>query len=514
MKYLSRTLLFTLPTSLLLMSTSSYAAIDAQGASELKSLIGNYIQEQQKITAATGATLEVDGETVVTPQSTYYSIIMPRLVTHYPGDSITYDMGKTAINAMPGNTPDEWKISFSLPKTVSVNTPKDGKINIHFGSQKTSGIWNSKLNYMFRLNAEYKDVSIDKTFPAAATDATAPAPEPENVLKIATFNIVQNLQEDSPGSQTWSGPADFNAKNITADKMSLGEVSAHYTMKNIDYTVMSEIRNDLKSITEKGEDLNDLRNNPAAALGIFDVIVKMLEKPMGAFTSEFTMKDLKVMGLSNAQSYKEDFSLSSAHFGFDSDLINPQKASMALRLGMNGMSIPLEDNGGFAPKSSELEIKVNSLPLAELLRNARQMAALANPDATQTPPQDTQPPKSFQQILIDAQTNLSNKLDINSDILNVHGQGTAQASAQSMIGVIADQTWEIKGLDAFLEKLKADQQNPGASNEIAQKLAVLQIMGQISPDHPDTRTYHLIVDDKGQMTMNGTDMMSMMGNMR
>ncbi|OIN87523.1 MAG: hypothetical protein AUJ12_02000 [Alphaproteobacteria bacterium CG1_02_46_17] len=505
MKHIPRTLLLTMPTALLLMSTTaSYAAIDAQGAAELKSLISNYIQEQQKITAATGATLVANGETTVTPQGTYYSVILPHLVTRYPGDVVSYDMGKIAINAMPGKTADEWKVSFSLPRTVSVNTPKDGKVDFHFGQQKASGLWNSKMNYMFQINAEYKNVTIEKTMPDT--------PEPQvPLVTIGTINIKQNLQEDTPGSKTWSGPADFSAQNIQTDKLSIGEVSANYMIKNVDYTVMTKMRDELKSMGENSQSLSDLQNNPTAALNMFDVMAKMFENPMGEFTSELTLKDLKATGYTNTpEASGDEVTLKSAHFGMDMNLSNPQKASMVFRLGLDGLDVPLEDKKDVTPKNAELEIKVDSLPLMELVKTTRQIAGVemqgATPDAT--------PVKPYPQILAEAQTSFSNKVDINTDILNVHGQGAAQASGQSMIGLTTDQNWEIKGLDALLEKLKNDQQNPEISQQIAQKLAILQLMGQMSPDKPDIRTYHLVVDDQGKMTMNGADLMSMMGNMK
>lgn len=182
---------------------------------------------------------------------------------------------------------------------------------------------------------------------------------------------------------------------------------------------------------------------------------------------------------------------------------------MTFRLGLDGLdvtsaTVSAQDKRVF-PKNSDLTIKITNLPISEFMRMGKDQLAVANGTAAPT----TQ--KTPQAILSDAGTAAEYTLVYASDLLKVNGKGTVSASAKSMFGVLTDQMIEIEGLDAAIETIKAESANDPEAARMLQTLTMAQMMGQQDPNNPKRRTYHIVVDETGKATLNGSDLGAMMG---
>ena len=86
-------------------------------------------------------------------------------------------------------------------------------------------------------------------------------------------------------------------------------------------------------------------------------------------------------------------------------------------------------------------------------------------------------------------------------------------------GLLLDLNLTWTGLDEFLNQLRARAANPGAhpgdETSLAsaiQALSVMQLLGQQGDgsDGRSERRYHLVIDEQGQLLLNGTDMRALM----
>lgn len=248
------TALLTATTALLvLISPKADAAVDAQGAEQLKAMIQTYIDEQKQIATVGGSTITTDGDILVTPKDRYYEVITPHIKALYQNNMV-YDLGKIAINAMPTNNPDEWKVSYTLPSPISFKGP-DGKDiwQVMFGEQKTGGVWNTKLGYTSKLDATYQNVQFSGTTEENAPPVTG---------KIKTVTLNQNFVLD-PSTQKWSGPINGMAQNITIGTSTqtyatVGEAKVDYVVSGLDAAAINAMRNQFKQMGQSGQNVANL----------------------------------------------------------------------------------------------------------------------------------------------------------------------------------------------------------------------------------------------------------------
>ncbi|HRK97372.1 MAG TPA: hypothetical protein PLE43_02715 [Alphaproteobacteria bacterium] len=511
MKSVFHNLMLTTPIALLLLhATPSLAAIDEQGAQNLKSLIQNYIQEQQTLSSTDGVELKTQGDLTISPKDTYYQVSLPHLKAQYPDNRIV-DLGIITMNAMPGKTGDEWNVSIALPKKITSTSSTGAITDIKIGHQKTSGIWNVPLNYMTKYNAEYQNIDI-------ATPAEDKSPPFKTTINL--LNIDQNFTENT-ATHTWSGPLNVIAKNVyfgknEKEKLTLGEANIKYQIFDLDMTSLKTFQKNIKEAQGNKTNFTNIGNNPMQILQIYDVIANNFETPMGAITSNLTIKNLEIYGLKVSTEQPENlpFKLASAHFGFDADMHAPQNVKTNIRFGFSDLKTPFEDTKNLTPDSIDLDIKIGNIPLQDIIANGRkQIGILSATQAGDKEPQEKtpEPVKPFSKILGDAGTNANHKFHINTPLINAKGEGTVRATSTNPIGIASDQTWEITGLNALIAELNSKSASNPMGQNVTGPLVILQMAGQISPDNPDTRTYHLVMSDQGNITINGADFSALMG---
>lgn len=512
MKILSRSLLMTAPAALLLLcSTASHAAIDEQGAETLKTLLQQRVNDQKQMSAAVGATVETSGEVVVTPKDTYYNAVLPAVKTTYEG-GVIYELGKIVVNAIPDETGEEWKIALALPSDIYMTDRSGEKITVHLGSQKASGIWNTKLNTTTKFRGEYQDITVTGQNMSGTPDA-----KPVNA-KIKTVTVNQDFDKDASGEK-FSGPMSLVANGIELgvsdqEKLTISEVSAKYVMKDVSLATVTKVKEQMKQIGVNSAKTGESAQSPIDPARLLNTFVTILDNPLGEVTSDLVVSNLEVRAMESDPVSGEKVptltGIKSINYGIDMNMADPAHAGFGLRLGMEGLSIDSpklnEDQKKYLPQKIAFDLKASNIPAQELLKSVSgQFALMADPTSTAVP---DQAPKSPQELLALANAKLDYTLQINSAAAKVNGKGTAAATLNNMLGLTSDQTFEIEGLDNMITELKTNPQMTG----ILQPLAMIQMMGQQNQDNPQLRTYHLVVDEQGQVTMNGADMSAMIGD--
>ena len=525
--------LLTATTAIIALSPTtalSAPAIDQQGAEQVKSAIQAYIEEQKQISAASGSELVTEGELTVTPtDGKYYAVVTPYikmlLLKHraYKGSNqtaenmpvptptlITYDIGKISINVMPTDNADEWKFSYSLPTNINfLNGQNEKMATITLGSQQAAGIWNTKLHYTSKAKINYQDV----TFTADSHKGKPPVN-----ASMKDIDIVQNFTHDA-ATNSWAGPIKATASNVTLTKngqnvATIGEVGVDYSISGMNTEIMEKVRDEVKKLGEMNEPETNPYNNPRQTLKILDAMTAMFQSQMGEFKGTYSIKDLSVNTPAKTPDAKPvSFSLKNAYWGIEFSQMTPPKSSIGFSMGMSGLNTNQDEFAQFIPQDFDINLKADNLPIAEIMDAAKSQIAAKIPDEQGTPQAPIAKP-DIRAMLVNAGATLTDSIKIKAGAYNIDGNGTIKASSVNMFGATADQNLKIDGLDNIINELNKQAANTPQLRRAAGPLTMLQMMGQQDPNNPSVRTYHLVVDDQGNMTMNGSDLGAMIGGGR
>lgn len=502
-----------LPVTILLLSTSAMAAdISPEGAATLKTVIQSFLDERVKLSAVNGGNMVLDGQLNVEPASGYYAVTLPHIkMRSATGD--TTDMGIITMNALPGNSDKEWKMAVALASPIKF-TDAAGKTEgeLSIGQQKFAGIWNVDLNSYSMLDARYHNI----TFKNGTQETTITAPETA---------IQYNLKSNGDATkQLWSGPITFTSRDIkitdTIDHSDFAVKSAsmNMTVKDHNPAEVKKFTDQMSAIAEHTQDPARMTNQHA--LGMYNLITNFISNSSDGFTSNAQLKDVSYSYEDSTTKEKKNMSIGAIAFGLSAMGFMQDSVDTNIRFSYDGLSISPQstEDADSVPTKANFDIALNKLPFKALIDLGRgsiqasdsknaQSAHLANQEALLKLPQ----------LLTQAGTNLTiNNTEISSPAYRGFVNGVVNANVQAVKSFTADIKGEIKGLDGLLQKLAQLAQNPNnpAAPKIQQTmgtLTVLQMIGQQKPDDPTTRTYHLQVDDKGSVKMNGADLGAVMG---
>lgn len=111
---------------------------------------------------------------------------------------------------------------------------------------------------------------------------------------------------------------------------------------------------------------------------------------------------------------------------------------------------------------------------------------------------------------------LTHTLDVSSPAYTGKGNGTVTANKKAAQFYTADQYLQVEGLDAIVTKVNEQiAKSPASKAEALQKtlgpLTIMQMVGLKDDANPDLRTYKFVLNERGQMLLNGADMSMLLG---
>jgi hypothetical protein len=173
-------------------------AINQAGADKLKPQLLETLKNLEVQLKAQGYTLKQEGPLLIEPAGNYYAITTSALSLTF-GANISRNIGMVAINAIPTDDPDIFKVAIAIPTPIT-DTTADGKQTgiITLGTQNMNGLWHLKANTFIQLAATYKDIQYKNI----AENKTFTLPELAATIKLSKND--QNL---------WSGPTTIDIKN-------------------------------------------------------------------------------------------------------------------------------------------------------------------------------------------------------------------------------------------------------------------------------------------------------------
>ena len=145
----------------LLFSTPAQAyEINDAGAKQLETLVSTLIDRQKATIGLSGGALETDGNITVEQADSYYAITLPPMVFRN-AQGMQSKIGLIAINAIPTNNPDNWKMSIAIPTPILYSDKENNPVmRIDIGHQRMGGLWNGKLKNFSKLAARYSDLTF------------------------------------------------------------------------------------------------------------------------------------------------------------------------------------------------------------------------------------------------------------------------------------------------------------------------------------------------------------------
>lgn len=513
----ARLLFLVFAVIVLIAPAPAFAQITPQGVEKLQSLFADIIARYASAAKSSGAELITEGDILVEPGDFYYAVTLPH-VSVKQKDGSTTEIGMISANVIPGEKPDQWKMTVALPTPLTHRNP-EGTITLiaGIGSQNFAGIWHEKFGTFIKINAQYKDIAIDQ--PLEQTRAAIPS-----------ASLTYDLTENAEGR--WSGPADFKMSDFRMmfdkDKSEahIGSLSVTSAIKDYALDSAQNYQAQIEALTESYEAGDAPSDSTAHLLGVYNMVFDFLGKAWDGFGFSMTMTDFSLTRPPSPGTPEGRIIISNAGFGFDMDGFRSGIVRMGLAVNYDGflMTPTTPDYNPATPGHVEARLNIGNLPYAEMVdlgRGALQ-GTLQNPQAGKLA--GLQAMMMLPQILTTAQTTATlNTMTFGNAQYDVLANGAMTANLKAVSGATGKARAEVSGMERLTELLKTSAENPGV--DAAQKktmqdtlatLAVVQMIGQMEKNSAgkDVRVYNFELNEQGQALLNGTDMQMLFNSVK
>ncbi|QQG37097.1 MAG: hypothetical protein HYS17_04855 [Micavibrio aeruginosavorus] len=495
-------------------SLPAAAAMSAEDGKRLKDLFGGMVDHYRNEARLQGGDLLVEGEVMVEPGDNYFAITLPHL-TSLSADGTKINIGLIAINAVPGNQPQEWKMTLAMPTPITMYdaSGKESAV-LEIGSQNFAGVFHESFKNFVRLNAQYKNISFYDPVDGAK-------------ITIPDARAVYDLKQG--GNALWSGPMNLSASNIQATFGNTGAAGKIASIR-LDSTIKDYSIEAANAYNEKMEalieslDTDRPSDSTSHFMGMYNTVFDFLTTVWDGFGSDFTISGAEFITPAAGDKPASTIKIGKAGFGFMAEGLKSNQVMLRPTVTLSGLSITPPPAGfdQLAPDSFNLDLTLNNLPLTKLsdLGKKSLEQSSQSPESGGLVMQNTV--AMAQKLLTDAGASLkivntgASKADEYSVLLN----GSAAANIQALLGGTAKLRVEIFGLETILSSLQTLANDPAVSAENKQSaanalqvLTLLQMIGQqgTNGNGQPTRTYDVEITPDGKQLLNGADMMTVMG---
>ena len=499
----------------------SAPAIDDAGAAKLKQEVQDTLAFSLKMTEIAGEGLKMDGDISVIPSGSYYQVKIPNLRFDVAGGR--FNIGNIVINASPTDD-GGYLASAAVPTQMTyMNSTGLTTATVTIGEQKSASVWYPAINNVTKNDSFYKNIVID----VKANN------ERDNFqVKIDNFKIVRNLTKNADG--IWSGPDAVNLDNLvvispeqTDNILSIGRITGNTVSDQLDMAQLFALQKSIEKM------VGEAAANPEDPQAVKTLVEDMMsaQSMMNGFSTALEIADVKFRFVDNkprtneagVQEAPKNVSFDVAQFGYGLSLkdIKQDKGSSAVKITLDGLKtsgVP-DDVAGFIPTSSNIDIKIDSLPMKKLsesfmsvIRSAMNVSTVMD-SAERQAAQDKAGMEAMSalatlpMLLTEAGTKLTvNDTRVDSPNLLTSLDGYFTMTQGKM-------TLAFKGMDELITKLQS--MNTPQSAEMAQKLTLMQMSGQNQPgpDGKSNRVYVFEMTPDGKFLLNGADMSALMGMM-
>lgn len=503
--FLSGKCLFLALCFLALFNAPAYSAVDESGRKQLETVVNNIIGLYREKVEERGNTLVTEGELLVETNDDYYAITLPFIKIIHANDMHT-DVGMIAVNAIPGDDPDSWKVTLAVPTPIIKYDTLDNPVTtVNIGSQNFMGVWNEKFRNFIKLNAAYKNVEINNK----TQDFRVTIPE---------ITLVNKIEEGEGG--LWSGPSrialtDFNLEGAAGKlKAHIDKVSIEGRIKDYSIDAVLDTEEKLSALEESYEADGAESTSASHVTGIYNLVFDELSEALDGFTGTVRMQGLKMTKPPVALSPEGRLNLDTISATFGMGGFRTGSVDLEFDLRYDGLTFaPLpEEQKDVLPDHMTVDFQINRLPFRKMVELGRSSVktAMQNPGSAQM--------TGIQALLIlpklatDAGTSVSfEDLSIGNDVYNLFLNAVLNADHNATKGFIGNGRMEIKGLDKLIEinnqginnqELTAEQR--AKIQQAVMVMTMLKGMGEKQAN--DVYVYDFSLSKDGKAMLNGQAM--------
>ncbi len=519
--------------AILTFASPSFAAIDAAGAETLKTMYKN-IESGINVYFIGREELKSVGDLSVTPKDYYYEVVTPYYYLQLDTRTVL-DIGKVAINVIPDENGEDYKISYSLPPAVTIKS--DGKVlgTLTIGAQRTNMVWNNKLKFVTFYDQSFEDFALKA--------------DNQTLASLKKITGTRSLKTDGPkgklNGETHITFQDFSAGTNNAVSVKIAQADVSGVIKNLDMAKILDLQAKVDEFKKSGQ-LKKFNAEPADSQAVkeyFEILATIFEGDMGEVQTDVKFKNIVIKeeakkpsdtaGVAQAtgetSANPPSVEIGELTFGGGVSSQGHNKNKIDLRVGVGGVKIDGVDPASqdipkelqaFLPQKFVFNIGLENFPYTDFVKMAPEVmpqqtqtqAALANRAEVARPGLSPADQEKFKAMLVSAGSKITNELVIESELYKVGGKGLTEFIT-GPIPIKTDQDFTVTGLDKVMAELNKLTATYPQVQQALSSITMMQMMGQVDPAHPDVRRFHFISDENGKATLNGSDLSSLMGGM-
>lgn len=535
MRVLGMNLLCT--SALLMALVAAPASGTPADTEELRSIIQEYLDLQKLNAGAQGGALLLKGELRVTEVGGVQKVTIPPLEFRLRGGGhFTVEATTLDATALPPVSPaggSRWNIIATLPTKLRVYG-EDGQpeLDVSLARQSFQAVWEREFEQFTNVHFELGGLAFKSRKGTGAG-------------RIESVRWDYDLTPGSGG--LWSGPGHGS---LTGFSLTDPKDKTHFTIARLDFgtecrdckgaAMKSALRQAREARSPAGQ--AKLAANPSQMADMIRVALGQC----GQMSARYEMTDLDC-SIGPTKRAPRPIHLSMHLAGFGGELTPEPGDSLysgSIRYNVAGLAgiSEMDTSGsplvaGLMPHDLKFELAFRHADPRRFFLGMAQASSSdsaddATPDAAAPDGSDdneagaarqargTSAPGRLREALLPPGAGYDLKelsVDVASGRMLMTGSVTGVEHVP--FGLLLDLNLTWTGLDEFLNQLRARAANPGAhpgdETSLAsaiQALSVMQLLGQQGDgsDGRSERRYHLVIDEQGQLLLNGTDMRALM----
>ncbi len=447
-----------------------------------------------------GSGMAAEPEVIVTEVGDVFEVRIPDLMlTTGSGDSVRFglvELSLTPIGEAPVDPAEDWMASrrYRLDMTPPKRIEIESGFEVHaitYEASDITGVWLPALHNFVEIGAQLRNLEL--TDPTGLTLATA-----------ERASWVADLQETEPG--IWSGPYGMEVSNVVIEPPEGGLV----TLARISTeTALNGIR-----VESYGRMVNQLNIDPEAFLNTLidpatgDAVISEMIQLIASSEFDFAIEELAYVDPQGNQA----FALAKLGFGGGASQDGPDNAKMSISYEHAGLNAPLEGpEAAYVPKSTQLKLNVDRIPLESLARGLVELLGLALVEAASADP-DAAMPDEFSEaelqarlmsIVSAAQTGATVDLSMQSDLSSLDLIGGVEASAEALFGLTGAFDLTISDLDGVLAMIDQDPML-AVYKDMFEAFAATALR-EAGPNGGEVSRFALAIQPDGSLLVNGED---------
>ena len=476
----------------LAIAPDAQARANAETAEEIRRALKVWIGQNVQSNAA-GYTVELDGQITVLPDGDLYRVTLPagRAVMHGDGN---FQFGETTMDLTPLDN-GWYEAEWLLPDGYRFENTYGPSGVVTIGDQRGQGVFAPDFQTMMSMDAELTDVTV--------TDTQA-----DGRFTVDRVTVVAESTEVSPGIFDQESVSRIEGVRFTANdgRNSFELADAVITVISDDGRLaeLAEFQRQSNALTLQIDGSNDPDQINAAIASFADLIESMPTLLAGA---EMEMR----LGEITIQDYGDQFTMDGGTFTMNLDGLDQEQSDIAIGFGADGMQVSDPEIAKLFPRESRFRLALTGLPNSELVQLG--IGTMRSMGTTDPAMAMLMASGGLQQALTTANSTVEiGPIRIASDTSSIDLQGVLRPEASSPFGVVGEADMVATGLDTLIAELQAI----GGDDEAIQVLTLMQTLGAQAPDADgrSVRTYEFRLDSAGNVLLNGSDIMPLIGGMQ